>query len=237
MAVLQFREPFSAWSHLFWMVLVLPGTLYLWQRSAGNRAKQLSLAVFGLSMVFCYAGSVLYHSVRVARPLLEGFDQLDHIGIFVLIAGSYTPLAWNLLRGHWRWGTLLASWVATLLGTVLVLQCGALPPAVATLLYLLMGWGAIFCYFDIARRIPHRHLRPLVLGGVLYSVGALINILRWPVLWPNVIGAHELFHVFVMAGSLSHFWFMLTVVAPMTNALRFLPVARAREATGTPVSA
>ena len=80
-------------------------------------------------------------------------------------------------------------------------------------LYLGLGWGALFCYFDIARKLSHRAMRPFLAGGVFYSVGAVLNLLHWPVLWPGVFQAHELFHLFVMAGSLSHFWFILTAVA------------------------
>jgi hemolysin III len=131
----------------------------------------------------------------------------------MLIAGSYTPLAWNLLRGWWRLCTLAATWLAACAGTASVVAHGALRTPLATSLYLVMGWGAIFCYLEMARYLPHRRLRPLVLGGILYSVGALINVLGWPVIRPGVLGAHELFHLFVMAGSLCHFWFMITVVA------------------------
>ena len=81
-------------------------------------------------------------------------------------------------------------------------------------MYLAMGWGAVLCYFEVARRLSHRNLLPVVVGGVLYSLGAVINLLHQPVLWPGVFQAHELFHIFVVAGSLAHYWFMLTVIAP-----------------------
>jgi hypothetical protein len=77
-----------------------------------------------------------------------------------------------------------------------------------------MGWGAIFLYFEIAKQITHRPLQPILASGVLYSVGAFLNLLEWPILWPGVFQSHELFHFFVMAGSLAHFQFMLKVVLP-----------------------
>jgi hemolysin III len=220
MFLFAFREPVNAWTHLTWLLLALPGTLFLWQRGAGNRARQFTLLIYGLSLVFCFSGSVLFHSARLPRLQLDGLDRLDHIGIYVLIAGSYTPLAWNLLQGRWRWGTLLVTWLATVAGIALVLAFGVLRPTLSTCLYLLMGWGAIFCYIELARGLAHERLRLLVLGGLLYSVGAAINVLKWPVLWPHVLEAHELFHLFVMAGSLAHFWFMLTVVAPSPTVVR-----------------
>ena len=208
------REPFSAWSHGLWLLLSLPATYLLVRRCGTDCSKRLALLIFGISLATCYAGSTLYHSVRLPREQIDLFDRVDHIGIYVLIAGSYTPLAWCLLRGRWKWGILTAAWVLAAGGTALVVIHGVLPPLWSTLLYLGMGWGAVFCYVEIARMLPHRVLRPLLVGGVLYSVGAVLNLLHWPVLWPGVFRAHELFHLFVMAGSVAHFWFMLTVVAP-----------------------
>ena len=107
----------SAWSHCVGLLLALPGTLLLWRRCGGGHpAKRLSLLVFGLSLAFCYAASTLYHGLRIPEDRLAAFDRLDRIGIFLLIAGSYTPLAWGLMRGRWRWGTLATAWLIAGLG-------------------------------------------------------------------------------------------------------------------------
>jgi hemolysin III len=217
MPYLDFREPFSAWSHGLWLLLSVPATLVLWRRCCGDRAKRLSLLVFGLSLAACYLGSMLYHGVRLQPDGIDLFERLDHIGIHLLIAGSYTPVAWNLMRGRWRWTTLAAVWVTTMVGSSMLLMNYKLPLPLATSEYLALGWGALFCYFEIARVLSHRALRPLVVGGVLYSVGALLNLLHWPVLWPGVFGSHEMFHLWVMAGSGAHFWFMLTAVVPFAR--------------------
>lgn len=214
-----FREPVNAWSHCSWLLLSIPGTFWLWRRSAGNRAKQLSLLVFGLSLAFCYASSTLYHGVRLPDEQIALCNLLDYVGIYILIAGSYTPLACNLLQGRWRQGTLLAAWTLAGIGIVVQVVCRTLPQSVTTGLYLAMGWGAIFCYFEIARAMTHRPLRLVLLGGVLYTVGAVINLMGWPLLCPGVFGAHELFHILVMGGSLAHFAFMLQVVAPASAPL------------------
>jgi hemolysin III len=100
-----------------------------------------------------------------------------------------------------------------------------LPLPLATCEYLALGWGALFVYFEVARVVTHRSMRPLVIGGVFYSVGALLNLMRWPVLWPGVFGSHEMFHLWVMAGSAAHFWFMLTAVAPLACVGRVEPEA------------
>ena len=138
-------------------------------KSGADLAKRLSVLVFGLSLAFCYAGSMLYHGVQGPQRWLKRFDELDHIGIFFLIAGSYTPVVWNLMRGWWRRGTLALVWLAAAVGTVRILTTGVLPIFGSTLFYLVIGWGALVCYFELTRLHAHRRLFPLFLGGVLYS--------------------------------------------------------------------
>ncbi len=214
MTFFELREPVSAGTHALWLFLSLPATLILWRRSGPDRGRRLSLLVYGLSLACCYAGSALFHGVPFARPKLELYDRLDHVGIFLLIAGSYTPIAWNLMRARWRFGVLASAWGVAAIGSTMILSAGIMPPLLNTAIYLGMGWGAIFCYVEMAHYLPHRRLFPLVLGGVFYSVGAVLNLLRWPVVVPGVFGPHETFHLFVMAGSLSHYLFMLRVVLP-----------------------
>jgi hemolysin III len=213
MAYLDFREPISAWTHGSWLLLSIPATALLWRRSDGDPARRLSLLVFGVSLAVCYAGSTLFHAVRLDPTWIYWFDQLDHIGIFILIAGSYTPVAWNMLSGRLKWGTLASAWLAAAIGTGMLLVCGIFSMFWSTLFYLAMGWGAVICYVELARVHSHRTVFPLLLGGILYSLGAVMNLAHWPDLWPGLFGPHEVFHLFVMAGSTAHFMFMLGVVA------------------------
>jgi hemolysin III len=223
------REPVNAWSHCAGLVLALPGTLLLWRRSGGcHPAKRLSLLAFGLSLACCYAASTLYHGLRIPDDRLAAFDRLDRIGIFLLIAGSYTPLAWGLLRGQWRWGTLTAVWLITAVASGALAVGGPFPPLLTTGLYLGMGWGGAVCYAELARAVSHRALRPLVAGGLLYSVGAALNLLRWPVLWPGLVGGHELFHLLVLGGSLAHYRLMLHVVVPFEHGPGEVPLGPGR---------
>jgi hemolysin III len=226
---LDFREPVSAWTHCLWMLLALPGTLFLWRLGRGDRPKQISLLLFGLSLVACYGGSTLYHSVRLPQADIDLCERLDHVGIYILIAGSYTPVAFTMLQGRWKWGSLSLVWLLAAGGIGLRCAFWDIPAWLYTGLYLVMGWGAVLCYFELARAVSHRALFPLVLGGVFYSVGALLNLAQWPILWPDVVGAHELFHLFVMAGSLTHFGFMVQWVVPFERAGGGRSVAEAAE--------
>ncbi len=214
MDFLHFREPVSASSHCAGLLLALAGTAYLWLRSRGPIAKRLSLLVFGLGLASCYAASTLYHGLRLPKAELAAFDRIDRIGIFLLIAGTYTPLVWVLMRGRWRWGTLATVWLVAIVASVKLAIDGPFPPIWTTGLYLAMGWGVVVCYAQLARAVSRRALRPLVAGGLFYSVGSAINLLQWPVLWPGVFGSHELFHLFVLAGSLAHYRLILKVVVP-----------------------
>src|SRR5262245_8290013 len=94
----SFRDPVSAWTHLLWLVLAVPGTWLLWHRSWGDRPKQISLLIFGLGLIACFGGSTLYHSIHASEERVRFFEKLDCTGIYLLIAGTYTPIAFNLLQ-------------------------------------------------------------------------------------------------------------------------------------------
>jgi hemolysin III len=123
-------------------------------------------------------------------------------------------MAWNLMRGRWRTWTLGLVWGVTLGALGLIASGRGFSTRTWTWVYLAMGWCAMICYAQLARVVPRRGLWLVVVGGMFYSVGAVLNVLRWPVLWPGRVGAHDVFHLFVLAGSLAHYWFLLTVIAP-----------------------
>jgi hemolysin III len=224
MDLLNPREPVSTWSHGMWLLLALWGLVLLWQTSREDRARKITLLIYGLSLVFCAGSSTLYHGLRLPGKRINAFALMDHVSIYMLIAGTYTPIAWTFLSRHWRRCVLGLVWFWAALGITIQLTCEPLPSWLSTGYYLAMGWGALFCYSEVARRLSHRAMLPIVVGGVLYSVGALFNLLHRPVLWPGVIQSHELFHFFVVAASLLHFYYILTVVGPPIAAPEFEPV-------------
>jgi len=215
------------------MMLALSVTWVLWQRSGElinlgdvepwrgspryQRIKGLCLLIFGINLILCYGISATYHAVQLSGESLRWLQRLDHVGIYLLIAGTYTPVAWGMMRGSWWWGTLTTVWTVALVCATWVWCVGILPPGLSTLVYLTMGWGSVFCYRELARTYSHRTLLPLPLGGIFYSIGAAINLAHWPIIYPGVFAAHELFHFFVIAGSGCHVFFMLAVVVPVTS--------------------
>jgi hemolysin III len=211
MDVVHFREPVSAGTHFLWMVLSLPGTLVLWRLSRGDVLKRVGVLVFGASLVSCYAGSWLYHSVPKG---MEGpFNTFDHIGIYLLIAGTVTPIALVVLSGWRRVGLLGLIWGIAALGITLRLTTH-MTILQMTVLYVFMGWVGCTMYFELARRLSARKVKPLILGGIFYTVGAIINGAHWPLPSPSPFGYHELFHLFVMTGTLYHYYFMMRAVLP-----------------------
>lgn len=212
MDILALREPINSLTHAAGFVFAIIGTVYLLGSRQTPPERRISLLIFGLSLAGCYAASSHYHGSLGGAPHIGFLQRLDHVGIYCLIAGTYTPIASSLLGGKWKRITLTCAWVAAASGSAVILICGVLPTALSTLIYLGLGWGAIFVYREIRRRHPHRILRPLLHGGIAYTVGAGFNLLHWPRSWPWLLGSHEIFHVFVLVGSYWHFVFIASIV-------------------------
>ena len=199
MHLFDLREPVNAWSHGAGMMLALPVTWMLWKRCAAladcnqleleawrgstryQRKKTVGLLIFGICLTLCYGVSAAFHAVPFKGHILSRLQRLDHVGIYLLIAGTYTPVALAIMRGAWSWGTLATVWTIALACSSRVWYGGVLPIWLSTLVYLTMGWGALLCYCELARGYSHRALLPLPVGGVFYSIGAMINLARWPV--------------------------------------------------------
>lgn len=213
-ALLDLREPVSALLHGLGLVAAVPGTWWLWRRAAGGgRARWSALLVYGSSLVGCLGASALYHGAALGPDGISILRRADHIGIHFLIAGTYTPIAGVFLRGRLRAATLSLTWTVAAAGTAVLLLWGLLPAWLFTMIYLLAGWGALFAYRAIVREHTWHVARPILLGGVVYSVGAVVNLAGWPVLISGLFEAHELFHLFVLAGAALHYRFILRVVA------------------------
>ncbi len=228
---LIFREPISAWTHGIWMIFALAGCLLLWRVGRGDPVKQAALLLYGVCLVLCLGGSALYHGVRLPAEQIRMCRTIDHIGIFLLIGGTVTPVALVILTGGWRTFTLALAWGGAAIGIALLTSWTTAPLWLYTSIYLVMGWGVCLGYFEIARVLSRPAMRPVWLGGWFYTIGALLNLMGWPRLVPGVFGTHELFHLFVMAGSLCHFYFMVRRLAPYPR-----PAYRTRVVTISPAA-
>ncbi|ACO45466.1 hemolysin III family protein [Deinococcus deserti] len=198
------REPVNALTHWGGALgaLFITGPLLWWAQARG--LAQWPFVVFSLSMLLLYSASASYHSFRPGDRGLLWLRKLDHAGIFLLIAGSYTPVAYFGLEGIWRGAVLWAVWGIALAGVLLKLLTMRLPRWVSTLLYLGMGWLALVFLPQLSRNLPAPALVWLAAGGVLYSIGAVVYATRRWDPRPGVFGFHEIWHLFVLGGTGAH---------------------------------
>jgi hemolysin III len=201
------------YSHAVAAVIAGVGTVVLLALTAGDTPKLISVLIYGLSLVVLFAVSALYHVGTWTPRRRALLRRLDHANIFVLIAGTYTPVAVNVLGGGWRIAVLVTLWGAALCGAVAVAPVLRIPRWVLTGLYLLMGWVGLLVMPQVASRVGAGVLL-LAGGGALYSVGAVMYALRRPRLWPRVFGYHEAFHLLVIAASGLFYAFMVACIVP-----------------------
>ena len=169
------------------------------------------MLLFGLSLIALYSASAVYHYARAGEQVLRVLKKLDHSMIYVLIAGSYTPIVLKYMQAPGAYLFLMVIWGIALFGIAVKLVWIDAPRFLGTILYLLMGWAVIF-RFDVVLSMPAPAITLLAIGGLSYTIGGVIYILKKPNL-SQVLGFHELFHLFVLAGSVAHylvvFWFVL----------------------------
>ncbi len=188
------------WLHAGAAVAALALTIALLLRTPNDWVRFVALLVFGLSMVELYAVSAVYHIGTWSAQRQRMLRALDHSNIFVLIAGTYTPICAVVLTGGLRTTVLILIWVLAVLGVGSAVLAQRLPRWVGTALYIAMGWLALATFPALSRVLPWQALALLILGGVLYTLGGVIYARRRPDPWPQVFGFHELFHLFTIAG-------------------------------------
>ncbi|MFQ5665020.1 MAG: hemolysin III family protein [Candidatus Binatia bacterium] len=213
---LRVKEPFSCYSHLLGVVLAVPGLVWLVVQSHGEPWRTVGFSIYGLSLILLYSASALYHWLPLGPRGEDLLRRCDHAAIYVLIAGTYTPVCLVTLHGGWGWGLFGVVWGLAFAGALLKLFFRHLPRWLTAALYLGMGWLAVVAVVPLVRVLPLDGLTWLVVGGVLYTAGAVIYGLQRPDPLPNVFGFHDIFHVFVLGGSAAHFMFMLCCVLPVT---------------------
>jgi len=207
-----FADPFSSLSHLVGAGVFLVLGVFLIRRGLGDVGRVASLAVFVFGGVLLLSISGVYHMLPSNGPARDVLQRLDHAAIFILIACSFTPPHAILFRGPGRWGMLLLIWTFAVVSiSVKMFFFGDMPAALGTGLYLGMGWIGLASGLVLWRRFGFSLVAPLLWGGVAYSVGAVLDILRWPVLVPGVVQWHEVFHLFVLTGLAFHWAFIYGV--------------------------
>jgi hemolysin III len=201
--VVQPKPLLRGWSHAIAAVASVVFTVMLALVSAYDPPRMLTMLVFGGSMIVLYTVSAVYHIGRWTPRVHRVLRSLDHANIFLLIAGTYTPICFNLLDGWLRVFMLATIWTLALAGVGLSVVTLRLPRWVSTALYIGLGWVSLVAIPGMLEAIGWTGLLVLAAGGVSYTVGAVIYALKRPNPFPRVFGFHEIFHLFVIAGSVA----------------------------------
>lgn len=211
------REPGSAITHFIAMMMAVFATVPLLVKAGIQSGWEnfLAMAIFMGSMILLYGASATYHSVDLTGRSLRVFRKLDHMMIFVLIAGSYTPICLIVLGGKLGYTLLALVWGIAAVG-MLVKACWiTCPKWFSSVIYIAMGWVCVLVFGPLLKTLSAPAFLWLLAGGIIYTVGGVIYALKLPIFNAKhkFFGSHEVFHLFVMGGSICHFIFMYLYVA------------------------
>ena len=209
---MRLREPVNGVSHLVGLVLACAGTILLLRLARGT-TETVAFAIYGATLILLYGASTLYHTLHLPERPLRALRTLDHIAIYFLIAGTYTPVAIITLHGTLGWSLLSMVWLIALAGIPFKLFFLDAPVWLSTATYLGMGYLALVAVVPIAEAVSLTGLAWLVGGGIAYTLGAVIYARQRPDPFPGRFGHHEIWHLLVIAGSACHYAFMVYHVA------------------------
>jgi hemolysin III len=209
------REPMNGFTHFIGIIFAVLATILLIEISLSpNRPYHLiSFSVFGFGMILLYTTSTLYHWLKLSDTGIMKLRRADHIMIFIYIAATYTPVCIVALKGILGWGLLIAVWLVALVGVIIKIFWMNAPRWLSTFIYILMGWLAVIVIYPLINAIQIGALIWLSIGGIFYTIGAVIYALKKPDPYPGILGFHEIFHLFVLLGTFSHFWMIYRYIA------------------------
>ncbi len=192
-------EKINSITHLVGSALALPAVIILvvMAYSLGDTLKIVSISIYGFTLFILYLFSTLYHSFRGTAKNV--FQRFDHIGIFLLIAGTYTPFTLISLHGAWGWSIFGFVWGLAVLGITMVAIFGERVGWLRLILYVVMGWCIVVAMKPLTASMDPSGLAWLMAGGLFYTVGIIFYA------WKKIPRGHEIWHFFVLAGSICHF--------------------------------
>ena len=210
----KFREPISSLTHLLGAFLSLIGLILLIKYSldVSNAYNTIILAVFGVSSILLYCASSTYHQCLSSEKVIKILRRVDHSMIYVLIAGTYTPICLIALKGRIGTFLFLGVWLLAFIGILLKIVWFDAPRWLYTGFYILMGWISVFAIVPIIRAVSLGGFMWLLAGGLFYTIGAVIYATKRPKINLKFFGFHEIFHIFIMLGSLCHYILMFKYI-------------------------
>jgi len=209
----KLKDPIAGLLHLIGAVLSIPALIILIVLGSGSAWKVVSFSIYGASLFVLFLFGTLYHWLpRSAGGRYQIFRKLDHIAIYFLIAGTYTPFCLNTLRGPWGWTVFSIIWSMAIFGMILQSIYIDVWRWATTLIYILMGWLVVIALKPLIQALPASGITWLVVGGIVYSIGGVIYTIKKPDLHRK-FGYHELWHTLVLLGAACHFIAILFYVA------------------------
>lgn len=208
------REPMSALTHLIALIFICPITIFLAYLGylKGGAKYFMPFLIFSISISLLYLASTIYHMLPVKEHIVKILKKIDHSMIFVLIAGTYTPVCLIKLNSKFGYGILSVVWIIAMLGIILKILWINAPRWLSTSIYVVMGWLSVFAFFPLIRSIELGGILLLLIGGIIYTIGAVIYATKYPKFSSKFFGFHEIFHLFVIGGSICHIVFMFLYV-------------------------
>jgi hemolysin III len=201
----KFRQPVSGLTHLAGAVSAIAGQAVLFTMSGSQIYEKISLLVYSASLFLMFFASSIYHLIRSTPRVTGLLRKLDHAAIYLLIAGTYTPFCIYAFTGFWKWGLLANIWSLAAAGIAVKVWVIRAPRWVTAGVYVVMGWLIVFAFGEIIVTLTPGTITWLVIGGLTYTLGAVVYITKRMNFIPEVFGFHEIWHIFVMLGAAAHF--------------------------------
>lgn len=211
------KDPGSAITHFIAMIaaIIAATPLLLKASREPDHIHVAALSVFICSMILLYAASTTYHTLDISPKINKLLRKVDHMMIFILIAGTYTPVCMVVLGDRTGWSLLALVWGIAAAGILIKAFWITCPKWFSSMLYIAMGWVCILAFTRIIQALPRAAFGWLLAGGIIYTAGGIIYALKLPLFNSRHknFGSHEIFHLFVMGGSLCHYIMMYCFVA------------------------
>ena len=212
----RIKDPGSAITHFIAMMLAVIASVPLLLKAARTPGYThvLAMSVFITSMILLYAASTIYHTLNISPKVNRLLRKIDHMMIFILIAGSYTPVCIIVLGDRTGYILLASVWAIAIVGMVINALWITCPKWFSSLIYIAMGWACVSAFQKLVSALPPRAFGWLLAGGIIYTIGGVIYALKLPIFnnRHKNFGSHEIFHLFVMGGSMCHFIVMYAFV-------------------------
>lgn len=199
------QELFNCYSHLAGMVAAVIGTIFLAVVASDSASGLVTALIYGISVVFLFAASTLYHAFKKEDNELSFWRKMDRLAIFFMIAGTFTPMCYFCLDGAWKWSMIAFQWSLVGFGVISQIFFPRAPRKLYAVIYLLMGWSALFTLKQMLANMSASQAVLLVSGGLAFTLGAIIYAIKKPKILPGVFSFHEVFHVMVLIGGVLHY--------------------------------